>query len=241
MNLSSSTLIILACILLIHQALDDHLFVSAISQGEVGYYDSNQADSKIGKPSMKFRKSLESIKKSFLQLFISDSREFMNVTSTQFPRNTPFMDYFHRSVIKKIIPKSEEVCSSIQLMSFWRLYYDVLNLVELEMFSHLDSSQIRGKIPKHSQQESEIDSQSLEINRDISEEIKVVKFDYNLTLRNVHHANNTSLTNKTVSPLAPEKKKTKSRKGRARNAKIKRKKKLAPTFDYGLHRYYYLE
>ncbi|EAK88634.1 signal peptide [Cryptosporidium parvum Iowa II] len=216
-------------------------FAGANSVGKLGYYDYNDSNTSDKKLQGKFRKDSSQIRLNFMKYFLNVNKEIeltkkQNNTSI----NTPFMDFLHAPLSLRTIPKSEEVCSSIQLMSFWKLYNDVFDLVESEFNSILDLDLVQKKASEELYENSLILTQSDEIKQDISEELKNIKNETSSTNINKHR-------NLIEDHVKPQKNATKTNKkpNKSKNSYINKKKqtkkhKKIKTFEFGFHRYFNL-
>ncbi|KAL3129661.1 signal peptide-containing protein [Cryptosporidium hominis] len=240
MKFKQRILLIFVYLFVILQIYIKFEFAGANSVGKLGYYDyndSNASDKKRGK----FRKD-PSIELNFMKYFLNVNKEMelikkQNNTSI----NTPFMDFLHVPLSQRTIPKSEEVCSSIQLMSFWKLYNDVFDLVESEFNNILDLELVQKKASEELYENSLILTQSDEIKQDISEELKKIKNETSSTnIINEHR-------NLMEDHVKPQKNATKTNKkpNKFKDSYINKKKqtknyKKIKTFEFGLHRYFNL-
>ncbi|KAH8583053.1 signal peptide protein [Cryptosporidium sp. chipmunk genotype I] len=220
-------------------------FVYANSTGKFGYYDYNESSNSDKKLSKRFRNGLGLIKENFMKFFLNNNQETesdTNTTQNYISKNTPFMDFLHVPLIKRIIPKSEEFCSSIQLMSFWKLYSDVIDLVESEFNYTIDLNLVSNKFSKQFHENNLVLTQSSEISQDISDELKRTKND-SLTINRASADKHRNIEASLRSQNNTIKINVKSNKVKNQLNKKKKKGKdsaKVSTFEFGLHRYFHL-
>ncbi|KAK9174154.1 Uncharacterized protein cmbei_2004020 [Cryptosporidium meleagridis] len=217
-------------------------FAGADSVGKLGYYDCNYSPAINEKSQKKFRKDSTQPKQNFMRYFVSLNKEIESTKEQNSTLiNTPFMDFLHVPLTLRIIPKSEEVCSSIQLMSFWKLYNDVFDLVESEFNNLLDLDLAKKEVSEELRENSLILTQSDEAEQNISEELNEIK---NETLSTNIVNNNRNLVENHVEPqknaTKTNKKPNKYKKSYIKKKKKTKKTKKTKTFEFGLHRYFNL-
>lgn len=241
MNLKRETLIIVIYIYIIFQTCLYVKLTNANSVGRLGYYNYNEANSYNEDIKVKSKNNFDSLKDNFIKLFMTDESESnLKRTDHNSSANTPFMDFFHTPLIKKVIPKSEEVCSSIQLMSFWKLYSDLIDLVESEFIGASYSNSINNTIHTKLHENKQALTQSMEISQEVSEELKITK-------SYASSSNKTSINkpeNITEPSLRSQKSSTKINKkpNKTKNNRNKKKQNSQPnitsTFQFGFHKYF---
>ncbi|KAF7457096.1 signal peptide protein [Cryptosporidium felis] len=135
--------------------------------GKYGYFEDTIVDSqkKYGdRNSFQWNKNV--LREMFIRSFF-DSDYSNDDDKERGPVDDPFMENLHIPLIERIFPEPEEVCSSIQIMSFWRLFNEIIDSVENDIYS-LENPSSENFTSKHSVQSGAISSE--EIKRDISAE-----------------------------------------------------------------------
>lgn len=234
------TFVYIQVFIITHQMCTDFVFANANPNGAIGYSSHSNKNNIEIKPMRMLKRNKNHLKK-FMQFFITESTDLISENATQISGNLPFMDFTHLPLIKRVIPNSEQVCSSVQLMSFWKLYIDIIDQVESEVFPHIDVDSTQNKTDIiHSHESDEVASQSMEIEKDVSEEIEAVKNNNNILLpvnyTSLTHQEKTALGSKNVFKTKKTNKSKKKKPKTGRNLLTK-----FGTFEFGLNRYYDLE
>ncbi|OII71399.1 uncharacterized protein cubi_00777 [Cryptosporidium ubiquitum] len=251
MILKQGTLTMFIYIFIVFQNCIYTKFVNANSVGKLGYYDYDEGNVRNRNISGGFKKNFEPLKNNFIKFFLNDESEANSETIYHTSANTPFMDFSHGSLIKKVVPKSEKVCSSIQLMSFWRLYSDVIDLVESELINTFNSNLVHKTIPRELCENNQALTQSEGISEDISEKLKTTQFSFNSTknhFSSLSRTNSDQLKNVTENSLRfkkdTNKVKEKSSQTESNRTNNKRQRRShnnkKSTFQFGVHKYFHI-